>query len=370
MTPENAGGEAFEALEPASPASAEDGEFEAMLDRVADGPSRARPGLGWLDEPDGEAEPGPASAPSPAGEDEAAPSHESRAWPLSLLATALLCGVAAALLGGGYLLFGRPAPAPSSAALDAERNGPALPEPAEPGLPIDPPALEDAAPEGEPTAADDTGTARPEAPTPVQAPATAPADDGVLVPVEPAPPAGPDRSATPPPRTADAPQRPAAADERLVQLVRQLETHQALIERLERGEQLLRDRLAGLELQGQGPAAGETRAGPAPSAAAPKPAKKPQRVPPSTASRPVKTLQRRADSPQASGSPLPFSVESVDTWNGEPTVVLRSGGRLIDVRPGASHQGWRIEAAHGQSVTLRSPNGVERTLEAGREGGP
>jgi len=192
------------------------------------------------------------------------------------------------------------------------------------------------------------------------------------------------------------------AGESLVQIARQLETHQALIERLERANQILHARLDGVELALEGggrsrppklsaaataESESEARVAAAESdsvapaglpakrarprtATTPKPApvsRRPPRAPTSTTtSQPVKALQPRA-SRRPGDSPLPFSVESVDTWNGEKTVVVRAQGRLIDLRPGDSHQGWRIESAHGQTVTVCTPDGGEHTIEAGSE---
>lgn len=347
----------------ASPSESQD--REDILDRLWVRPPSPRPGLEWLDDGDspfsgnGRTED---AMPPVSGDDRPVPVPEPRergsrwGW--------VIVPVVLGLSAGGYFYL-RPEPAPTSPALDVERQAPAAPaDAAEPLIPIEPATPEVPEPGPAPADPEPTGAAVPE-----------------TLPAEPAPPPPPmAETLVPEPAPAPVPPRPdpapdLEAGERLVQIVKQLETHQALIERLERSERILRDRLEGLEMHAQAaggnpglPAADRDEAeGTAPSPS-PKPLRK--RVPPSTTSRPVKTLQRRVDSPQASGSPLPFSVESVDTWNGEPTIVLRSGGRLVDVRPGASHQGWRIEAAHGQSVTLRGPNGVERTLEAGQEGGP
>jgi hypothetical protein len=295
--------------------------------------------------------------------------------------TVIVSAMVVVILGavGGYVYL-RPAPEPTSAALKVEHE----PDPA--GTPIgaaDPvpgAGPDDASPE----------SSRAAEPDPAPVAGEGPAAEA-LQPVEPVP-----ASPAAPPGPQPAPALPTAgtADgERLVQLVRQLETHQALIERLERAEKLLRDRVDGLEVatQARDESGQRRRSAAAPEAAtadeagtadepataeprrhasAPKPVravrKTPRSLPPSTSSRPVKALPPREPSPEQRAR-LPFSVESVDTWNGEKTIVVRSRGRLIDLRPGDSHQGWRIESAQGQTVTVRTPDGHDHTIEAGSE---
>jgi hypothetical protein len=181
----------------------------------------------------------------------------------------------------------------------------------------------------------------------------------------------------------------------LADLGRKVAAHQALIERLENTTAMLRERVKGLEL-GAGSAAGRDEAGvanaadsdadadegPAPARerrpaarrkaprpkaqpAPPRPARAKPVAAPATKSLPVKPPQRRPAPATGSAGPLPFSVEAVDRWDGEPRVVVKSGGRLVDVRPGESHGGWQVESAEGQRVTLRSPGGASRTVEAG-----
>jgi hypothetical protein len=66
-------------------------------------------------------------------------------------------------------------------------------------------------------------------------------------------------------------------------------------------------------------------------------------------------------------APLSFSVESVDTWNGEKRVVLRQGATIFDKKIGDAHDGWRIDSTDGQSVTLRGPKGEYRHVDAAGE---
>jgi hypothetical protein len=318
-------------------------------------PPESRVSLKWLDgddDPHPAADNGPENArPAMPGGDRPVPGPEKRGrgGRAGLMGVLVLLG----LIGGGYL-FLRPEPEPTSAALDAERAAPAAPIGAAEPLPqVDPDAPEAPALNLRPVE-----PAAPPTPTAEPLPQPEPEPSSSSVRPEPRPPAALD----------------PAAGEQLVQIARQLETHQALIERLERAEQMLRDRLEGLEIHAQATA---ESADPAPVAEAPgvrppkaqpvRPVRKNPRVPPSTTSLPVKTLRRRAPSP---GSPLPFSVESVDTWNGEKTVVVRSQGRLIDLKPGESHHGWRIESAQGQTVTVRTPDGGEHTIEAGEGSKP
>lgn len=65
---------------------------------------------------------------------------------------------------------------------------------------------------------------------------------------------------------------------------------------------------------------------------------------------------------------LPFYVGSVDTWDGEKQVMVRAGGQWQGLRLGDSHQGWRIESADGQAVTVRSPQGRLWQVQAGQGG--
>jgi hypothetical protein len=325
---------------------------------------QARPALDWLHEAETpQAWPAGPDAVQPPAPETPEPPAKSR-----IPAPVLMAGLVLAGLGFGYGLLS-PTPEPRSAALEIERAASMAPVPApeteiggaEP-LPQDqaqdsPGAVPgDAAPEPEATSAA-APSLDPAPPAPVaEDAAAASAQDTAPV----APPASPGPAAvpsTPAPATSIPPPAPVpaagtAGGESLTHIAKLLETHQALIERLERREQVLSDRIEGLEVRAE--SAREKPASPA--------APKTPRLPPETTSRPVKTLQRRAP-PQ--GAPLPFSVESVDTWNGEKTVVVRDGGRLIDLKPGDSHAGWRIETADGQTVTVRSPHGAAHTVEAG-----
>jgi len=150
--------------------------------------------------------------------------------------------------------------------------------------------------------------------------------------------------------------QPASAD--LAAANKRLDMLLALVERLERGERALASRVSGLELAGLGRSAANDGGAPA---------EKPPRRWKASQKPPAAPSQRRAKADAAS-PPLPFFVESVDTWNGEKTVVVRDGGRLAVLRPGDRHAGWRVESADGRTVTLRGPGGGMRTATAG-EGG-
>ena len=65
---------------------------------------------------------------------------------------------------------------------------------------------------------------------------------------------------------------------------------------------------------------------------------------------------------------LPFFVGSVDTWDGEKQVMIRSGGQWRGLKPGDTHEGWRIESTDGQVVKVRSPQGKLWQVEAGQGG--
>lgn len=72
---------------------------------------------------------------------------------------------------------------------------------------------------------------------------------------------------------------------------------------------------------------------------------------------------------QAEAAPaLPFYLGSVDTWDGEKQVMIRSGGQWRGLKPGDTHDGWRIESADGQAVTVRSPQGKLWQVQAGQGG--
>lgn len=153
----------------------------------------------------------------------------------------------------------------------------------------------------------------------------------------------------------------------IMEVKQRLDMLQALIERLERSERVLGARLNGLEIANAKASANTASGGmggtedgfPVTTS------NKTNRKPPKPQS--VVLRQRRTES---SPSPLPFFVESIDTWNGQKTVVIRQGGKLIDVRPGESRAGWRVESADGNTVTLIDPRGAARTVTAGEEGRP
>jgi hypothetical protein len=65
---------------------------------------------------------------------------------------------------------------------------------------------------------------------------------------------------------------------------------------------------------------------------------------------------------------LPFFVGSVDTWEGEKEVMVRSAGQWVGLKPGDTHGGWRIESTDGQTVTVRSPQGKLWQIQAGQGG--
>jgi len=76
------------------------------------------------------------------------------------------------------------------------------------------------------------------------------------------------------------------------------------------------------------------------------------------------TLRHRS----ASGSPalLPFSVASVDTWDGEKQAMVRAGGQWVGLKVGDTRNGWRVESMDGQLVTVINPRGDIRHIEAGQ----
>jgi hypothetical protein len=317
---------------------------------------QARPELDWLDEaetPEARLT-GPDAAPPPGLETSDSPA-KSR-FP----ASALVAGLILAGLGLGYGLFS-PTPEPRSAALEIERAASLAPIPAPeaeiggaaplPQSEASPGAVPvDASPEPEAaTAAEPSLDTAPPAPVAQDAAASSARDSATVAPAAPVSPSSAAVPGTPTPPPAAG----TAGGESLTQIAKLLETHQALIERLERREQVLSDRLEGLEIRAE--SRREKPAAPA--------VPKASRLPPTTTSLPVKTLpQGRVP---LKGPPLPFSVESVDTWNGEKNVVIRDGGRLLDLKLGDSHAGWRIEAADGQTVTVRSPHGAAHTVDAG-----
>lgn len=108
---------------------------------------------------------------------------------------------------------------------------------------------------------------------------------------------------------------------------------------------------------------------PQPAASPAKPARKKAKNPKAPVVSAKPTVLKTASLVSADTAPaLPFAVGSVDTWNGEKQVMVRSGGQWRGLRPGDSQDGWRIEAADGQVVTLRSPQGKRWQIEA-KQGG-
>ncbi|MGZ8246169.1 hypothetical protein [Methylomagnum sp.] len=225
----------------------------------------------------------------------------------------------------------RPDPAPAVAPPVAEPPPP-TPESSESSAPVETAAVPLPLPEEPP--ADSPGPA----PNPKADPGRAAGDASHAVEREPA--AAPPESPRPEPATAEA----------LVRIAQTLETQGALIERLERGNQVLSDRLAGLEVHVETAQTARARTRSA------------SELPPLTTQPQARLTQRRG---REDAPPLPFYIEGVDTWNGEPRVVVRADGRLIDLKPGDSQGDWRIKTAQGQTVTLLSPDGRERTVTAG-----
>jgi len=109
---------------------------------------------------------------------------------------------------------------------------------------------------------------------------------------------------------------------------------------------------------------------------APQPVASPAKTPkkkPKKPKAPVVSAKRRGAQTvpphEADAAPvLPFFVGSVDTWDGEKQVMIRSGGQWRGLKPGDSHDGWRIESADGQAVKVRSPQGKLWQVEAGQGG--
>lgn len=102
------------------------------------------------------------------------------------------------------------------------------------------------------------------------------------------------------------------------------------------------------------------------------PAKAPKKKPKKLKA-PVASAKRRGPQAvpphEADAAPLlPFFVGSVDTWDGEKQVMIRAGGQWRGLKPGDSHDGWRIESAEGQAVKVRSPQGKLWQVEAGQGG--
>lgn len=313
-------------------------------------------GLEWLDD-DGHDEaqwtpppriPTPIAAPSADIQDDE-PGESPAGHGRGRMLPAGVLAAAAAILALGYLAL-RPDPEPRSPALEAEQSAP----------PVDQPGRPNSAPEAPPPVAEPVP---PESAAPVSEEAPEPSGPIETAPIElpPDPPANPAQiTATPPApvSAAPAPETPRpepATAEALVRIAQTLETQRAMIERLERGLQVQGDRLAGLE------AGAETAQ--APGAPPPRARKRTApELPPSMTQPQARLAQRRG---REDAPPLPFYIESVDTWNGEPRVVVRADGRLIDLKPGDRHGDWRIKAAQGQAVTLLSPDGRERTVTAG-----
>jgi hypothetical protein len=128
----------------------------------------------------------------------------------------------------------------------------------------------------------------------------------------------------------------------------------------------LQGRLATLE---QRLAQSEAKPAPQPVAS---PAKTPRKKPKKPKALVVSAKRRGAQTVpphEADAAPvLPFFVGSVDTWDGEKQVMIRAGGQWRGLKPGDSHDGWRIESTDGQAVKVRSPQGKLWQVEAGQGG--
>lgn len=100
-------------------------------------------------------------------------------------------------------------------------------------------------------------------------------------------------------------------------------------------------------------------------------------APVTTASAPIKRRRRKTVRPAPAVQfqaheqaltpevlPPPFTVEAVDTWDGEKRVVIRDGGRFVDLKEGDHYQGWTVRSTLGQSVTLRNAAGDTHILSS------
>jgi len=167
---------------------------------------------------------------------------------------------------------------------------------------------------------------------------------------------------TPPPITSVPPGASAAGLQALRgEFEHQREADKAVIDGLQAKVAALEDRLVKLEPK------------PAANSVAEKPkTHRPRPTKPKSAALSIRrrALPVQAKPPGQDEEPpaLPFYVGSVDTWDGEKQVMVRSGGQWQGLKLGDSRQGWRIESADGQAVTVRSPQGRLWQVQAGQGG--
>jgi hypothetical protein len=93
---------------------------------------------------------------------------------------------------------------------------------------------------------------------------------------------------------------------------------------------------------------------------------KPKNPNPTAATAKHKPVQALPHHPAGGTAQLPFAVASVDTWDGEKQAMVRVGRQWIGLKAGDTRDGWRIESMDGQAVTVRSPQGDIRHIEAGQ----
>ena len=79
-----------------------------------------------------------------------------------------------------------------------------------------------------------------------------------------------------------------------------------------------------------------------------------------------KPAQASPHHPAGGTAQLPFAVAAVDTWDGEKQAMVRVGSQWVGLKAGDTRDGWRIESMDGQAVTVRSPQGDVRNIEAGQ----
>ena len=94
--------------------------------------------------------------------------------------------------------------------------------------------------------------------------------------------------------------------------------------------------------------------------------KNPKHSTPTAATVKPKRVSALPHHPAGDTALLPFAVASVDTWDGEKQAVVRVGRQWIGLKAGDTRDGWRIESMDGQAVTVRSPQGDIRNIEAGQ----
>lgn len=77
----------------------------------------------------------------------------------------------------------------------------------------------------------------------------------------------------------------------------------------------------------------------------------------------------RRSRPRRKTVDAPFDLVSIDSWGGNPSVVIRANGGLHTLEQNASLEGWtveRIDAASG-AVTLRDRSGQTKRITEGRD---